>query len=213
MYAIVKDDIVVTTISDASIKYYRSPEKRNTFVLIPDELLSVDIERLRYDGGEIIDVGTSARKFFVDKRGVKHISDSTDDERQVLYCRFDDELVCEDGKWRVLKDEEKLNRIRSKMIEAVKTEAGIRIMNVMPLWKQINMLKEIIDIMVEAMLNKKVLSKESLKKIEDISSLWDSAVVKNRLASNLIEDKIKEEKELDNIYKLNFKDDELWEGK
>ncbi len=75
---------------------------------IPDDLQTVPIRRLRYDGNVIVDAAKYG-VFYIDPQSVKHIVQH-DPEWQEFSCSFDDELVNDSGTWRVMTGAERTQK-------------------------------------------------------------------------------------------------------
>jgi len=64
---------------------------------IPEDLIDVPDERLRFDAEKIVDIGED-KVFFIDPDGQKHIADAPD--RQMVTCSWDGDLAKADDGWR-----------------------------------------------------------------------------------------------------------------
>lgn len=83
----VDEDLVIGTAAGAAVGVIASA----AFAAFP-------IERLRYDGQQIVDAG-AVTSWWVDASGRKHLEEGPG--RQALSCAWDDELVDDDGTWRI----------------------------------------------------------------------------------------------------------------
>jgi len=66
---------------------------------IPIKLQNLPINRLRFNGKEVVDA-TTYTTFYIDKNGIKHII-QFDSTFQELKCNFDNELINDNDSWRV----------------------------------------------------------------------------------------------------------------
>lgn len=83
---VVRDDLVI------------GKHNGNFGIALPYEFSGVAISNLRLLGGKVFDA-SNLDKWFIDDHGVKHVVES--DGRQALDCRIDDNLVFDNGVWRV----------------------------------------------------------------------------------------------------------------
>ena len=106
MYVIYEEDIII---SKTLTKNYEN------CIELPNEFTDYDLDRLRFDGENIIDVD-SYTKFYIDEFGDKHIQQDENNTRQILECKWYDELEQDkNGQWKVVtldkKKEEKMYKV------------------------------------------------------------------------------------------------------
>jgi len=80
---------------------------------IPMKLQNLPLSQLRFDGQKIVDASTYTT-FYVDENGTKHIIQHNP-SWQELQCKFDDELVNENGVWRVKTKEDYLKELKQDL--------------------------------------------------------------------------------------------------
>ncbi|MBU2710802.1 hypothetical protein [Zooshikella harenae] len=74
---------------------------------IPVYLHNHKLYTLRFNGEDIVSI-SQYKKFYIDKTGIKHIIQHNS-AWQPLVCDFDDELILENGIWRIKNNNDKYN--------------------------------------------------------------------------------------------------------
>jgi len=129
------------------------------------------IIRARYDEetDKVYDIADlNIDKFYIDENGIKHIK-KYNENWQELKCKWNDELVFDNGKWRIKTEQEKLEEYKQQLIHELKNYAYKYIITYYPLWKQNNDLSDKESIVV-SIFNGSITTDDIRKSIYNIFS-------------------------------------------
>ena len=106
MYVIYDEDIVIGIVENKICE---------NCVLLPEEFIDYDLDKLRFDGENIIDI-SNLNTFYICEYGEKHIYQDENNTRQELNCKWNDIIEQdENGIWKVITidkmKEEKMHQV------------------------------------------------------------------------------------------------------